>query len=108
MGLAGAAVGGEVIEDVEGVLGIDGDGGGDGFGCEAGVVGGEGGADSGEVVEEDGGGFFAGFDAGLMVGVDVDEGGVEADGAFEEADEHAEREGVEFGDAEGEGLTIIA
>ena len=37
-----------------------------------------------------GGGFFAGFDAGLVVGVDVDEGGVEADGAFEEGDENAD------------------
>ena len=108
MGLAGAAVGGEVVEDVEGVLRLHGEGGGDGFGGETGVVGGEGGADGGEVVEEDGGGFFAGFDAGLVVGVDVDEGGVEANGAFEEADEHAEREGVEFGDAEGEGLAAIS
>ena len=34
-----------------------------------------------------GGRPFAGFDAGLMVGVDVDEFGIETDGSFEHGDE---------------------
>ncbi len=44
--------------------------------------------------DDGGGGFFAGFDAGLVVGVDVDEVGVEADGAFEEGDEDADGAGA--------------
>ena len=58
----------------------------------------------GELIEEVSGGFFASFNAGLMVGVDVHQAGVEADGTLKQSDEHAQAEGIEFGDAEGDGL----
>ena len=36
--------------------------------------------------------FLASFDSGLVVGVDVDQRGVEADGTFEQRDECSDRE----------------
>ena len=58
------------------------------------------GAGFGERGQESGGGLFAGFDAGLVVGVDVDQAGVEGHGAFERGDEGAEVEGIDPRDAE--------
>lgn len=82
------------------------EGGGDGF-CGAVAVFGEGVTHAGEDLEEVAGGFFACFDAGLVVGVDVDEAGVEGDGAFVEGDEEADVEGGGFFDAEGDGLAVV-
>ena len=61
-------------------------------------------ADRVEGVEEGSSGLLAGFHAGLVVGVDVDQRGVERDGALEEGDEQAELEGRDFGDGDRERL----
>jgi hypothetical protein len=53
-------------------------------------------------VEHAGGGLLAGLDAGLVIGVDVDQLGVEADGALEQGDDGAEGGGVEAVEGEGE------
>jgi hypothetical protein len=37
------------------------------------------------------GGFLASLDARLMIGVDVDQGGIESDRPFEESDENTKR-----------------
>lgn len=42
-----------------------------------------------------------------MVGVDVDEGGVEADGAFVECDEGSDGVGGDFVDGDGDGVAVI-
>ena len=104
MGLYGVVgVGGEVGEDLVDGFGVIGgvEGGGDLVGG-AGGAGGEVGEDFRREGDDGGGGFFAGFDAGLVVGVDVDELGVEADGTFEEGDEDADGAGGDFVDGEGE------
>ena len=77
------------------VLGIGAGGGGDLFGGAG--VGGEMGADVVEGCQEIPGGFFAGFDARLVIGVDVDQRGVERDRAFEQGDEQPELKGVTSG-----------
>ena len=64
----------------------------------------EGGEDASLEGENAGSGFFAGLDAGLVMGVDVDEGGVESDGAFKEGDEGADGLRVEAAYDDGEGF----
>ncbi len=54
-----------------------------------------------------GGGFLAGLDAGLVIGVDVDQRGIEADGPLIEGDEDADMECVDPIDGEGEGLAAV-
>ena len=91
-------VGGEVAEGVvEGFGGVgEVQGGGELVGGEGVAgVGAEVGEDFGLELDHGGGGLFAGFYAGLVVGVDVDERGVEADGALVEGDERADGAGVD-------------
>lgn len=52
--------------------------------------------DLGLKVEGIGGGFFSGFDTGLVVGVDVYKGGIEAYGAFVEGYEGSDGVGGDF------------
>ena len=55
-------------------------------------------------VEDFGRGFFAGFDAGLMIGVDMDERGIEADGAFKERDQGTDGACVNASDGDRHGI----
>src|SRR5690606_36409919 len=98
---------GEVFEDLEGELGVATGFGGEGLGG-AGLAGGlEGGGELELERDDAGGGLLAGFDAGPMVGVDADERGVEADGAFVEGDEHAEGAGGDVGHGDGDGPAVF-
>lgn len=112
MGLPGGAVvageavvGGEVFaEFVDGFdLGRSVEFGGELADVVRGFVGGEVVEDLKLEFEDVAGGFFASFHAGLVVGVDVDEGGVESDGAFVEGDELADGVGGDFLDGDGDG-----
>ena len=87
------------------VFGIGGHGGGHGIGGLR--LGRKRGAHLTEQGEEYGCGLFAGLHAGLMIGVDVDETGVEADGAFVESDQGAEVKGVDAWNRQGDRLAAI-
>ena len=102
-GQGGFLVGGEVGEAVVDVLCIGADGGGEGLrGLWGGV---QRRTHVGEDFEEGACRGLACFDAGLVVGVDVDEAGVEGNGSLKEGDEHAEGEGGDLGDGDGEGTS---
>ena len=74
----------------------------------AGVLGGgEGGGEFQFKGNDGAGGFLAGFDAGLVVGIDADERGVETDDAFVEGDQHAERARRDVGQGDGDGVTVL-
>ena len=51
--------------------------------------------------------LLAGLDAGLVVGVDADQAGVEADGSLEERDEPAHSPGLDARDGDGHGLAVV-
>lgn len=92
-------------ETVVNFLGIGLDGNSDDVGGGAAGMG-DGIAHGGEHFEKVDGGLFSGFDAWLVIGVDVDEAGVKRDGAFEQGDEHANGVGGGLFDAEGDGFAV--
>src|SRR6266853_5503640 len=58
--------------------------------------------------EDGGGSFLACFDAWLVIGVDVDQRGVEADGALEQGDESTHDSRVHAANRDGHGLAVVA
>ena len=51
--------------------------------------------------------LLAGLDAGLVVGVDADQAGVQADGALEERDQPAHRPGIDARNRDGHRLAVV-
>ena len=51
--------------------------------------------------------LLAGFDSGLVVGIDADQDGVQTYGALEEGDQPAHHPGIDARDRDGHGLAVV-